>query len=234
MFTLNPQEVHASTTAVTGTLLVDKLKARVLFDSGATHSFVSPYFVKTLARDKVIMKSLLAIGIPTGRTIEVKYVFPACVIEIDSKVYPADLIELDVLDFDVVLGMDWLSENYASIDCRDKCVRFKTKESIDFVFQGERSEVLTKLISVIRARRSLDKGCQGFLAYVINGEAEPIDVQSIPIAREYPDVFPRELPGLPSEREVKFTIELAPGTHPVSIAPYRMAPLELKELKVQL
>ena len=176
VFTLNPQEVHASTTAVIGTLLVDKLKARVLFDSGATHSFISPYFAKTLARDKVIMKSSLAIGIPVGKTIEVKYVFPACVIEIDSKVYPVDLIELDVLDFDVVLGMDWLSENYASIDCRDKCVRFKTKESIDFVFQGERSEVLTRLILVIRVRRSLDMGCQGFLAYVINGEVESIDV----------------------------------------------------------
>ena len=87
---------------------------------------------------------------------------------------------------------------------------------------------------MIRARRSLDKGCQGFLAYVINDEAEPIDVQSIPIAREYPDVFSRELPGLPPEREVEFTIELAPGTHLVSVAPYRMAPLELKELKVQL
>ena len=189
--------MHASTTAITGTLLVDKMKARVLFDSGATHSFISPYFAKTLARDKVLMKSPLAIGVSVGRTIEVKYVFPVCVVEIDSKVYPADLMELDVLDFDVVLGMDWLSKNYASIDCRDKCVRFKTKESIDLVFQGERSAVLTRLISVIRARRSLDKGCQGFLAYVINSEAESIDVQSIPVAREYPDVFLRELPGLP-------------------------------------
>ena len=60
--------------------------------------------------------------------------FSACVIEIDGKVYPADLIELDVLDFDVVLRMDWLSENYASINCRNKCVRFKTNESIDFIF----------------------------------------------------------------------------------------------------
>ena len=126
VFTLNPQEVHASTTAVIGILLVDKLKARVLFDSGATHSFISPYFVKTLARDKVLMKSPLAISIPVERTIKVKYVFSACVVEIDSKVYPADLIELDVLDFDVVLGMDWLSKNYASIDCHDKCVRFKS------------------------------------------------------------------------------------------------------------
>ena len=151
--------MHASTTVVTGTLLVDKLKARVLFDSGATHSFISSYFAKTLARDRVLMKDPLAIGIPAGRTIEVKYVLPACVVEIDSKVFPADLIELDVLDFNVVLGMDWLSKNYASIDCRDKCVRFKLKKSIEFIFQGERSEVLTRLISVIRARRCLDKGC---------------------------------------------------------------------------
>ena len=66
VFILNPQEVHASMTAVIGTLLVDKLKARVLFDSGATHSFISSYFAKTLARDKVLMKNPLAIGIPTG------------------------------------------------------------------------------------------------------------------------------------------------------------------------
>ena len=176
MFTLNLQEVHASTTAVTGTLLVDKLKARVLFDLGVTHSFISPYFAKTLSRDRVIMKDPLAIGIPTGRTIEVKYVFLACVVEIDSKVYPTDLIELDVLDFDVVLRMDWLSKNYASINCRDKCVRFKLKESIKFVFHEERSEVHTRLISVMRARKFSDKGCQRFLAYIINDEVESIDV----------------------------------------------------------
>ena len=87
---------------------------------------------------------------------------------------------------------------------------------------------------MIRARRSLDKGCQRFLAHVINGEVEPIDVQSILVVREYPDVFSRKLSGLPLERKVEFTIELAPGTHPVLIAPCRMALLELKELKVQL
>ena len=98
--------MHVSTTAVTSTFLVDKVKARVLFDSGATHSFILPYFAKILARDRMLMKDPLAISIPAGRTIEVKYVFSACVVEIDNKVYPADLIELDVLDFDVVLRMD--------------------------------------------------------------------------------------------------------------------------------
>ena len=58
---------------------------------------------------------------------------------------------------------------------------------------------------MIRARRSSDKGCQGFLAYVINGEVESIDVQSIPIAREYPDVFLRKLSGLSLERKVELS-----------------------------
>ena len=90
------------------------------------------------------------------------------------------------------------------------------------------------MISVMKAEKLLQKGCQGYLAYVMNGEAEPIDVQEIPVVREFPDVFPKELPGLPPDREVEFSIELVPGTNPVSIAPYRMAPLELRELKVQL
>ena len=68
----------------------------------------------------------------------------------------------------------------------------------------------------------------------MNGEAEPIEVQTIPIVREFLDVFSRELLGLSLERKVEFSIELAPGTNLVSIAPYRMAPLELRELKVQL
>ena len=56
----------------------------------------------------------------------------------------------------------------------------------------------------------------------------------MPVVCEYPDVFPEELPGLPHVREVEFGIELVPGTTPISIAPYRMAPTELKELKAQL
>ncbi|RVW21559.1 Retrovirus-related Pol polyprotein from transposon 297 [Vitis vinifera] len=76
-------------------------------------------------------------------------------------------------------------------------------------------------------------GCQGFFAYVVNKEND-LKLEDIPIVRDYPDVFPEDLPGLPPEREVEFTIDLAPGTAPISKAPYRMAPMELKELKIQL
>ena len=61
-----------------------------------------------------------------------------------------------------------------------------------------------------------------------------LKLEDIPIVREYPDVFPEDLPSLPPEREVEFTIDLVPGTGPMSKAPYRMALVELKELKVQL
>ena len=109
VFTVNPQKAHASNTAMTGTFLIDKLNERVLFDSGAIHLFISPYFANKLARDKTLMKSPLTISTPVGEPVEVRYMYPACVVEIEERVLPADLIELAILDFDVILGMDWLS-----------------------------------------------------------------------------------------------------------------------------
>ncbi|RVW13360.1 hypothetical protein CK203_095749 [Vitis vinifera] len=77
------------------------------------------------------------------------------------------------------------------------------------------------------------KGCQGFLAYVVNEEND-LKLEDIPIVRDYLDVFPEDLPSLPPEREVEFTIDVAPRTTLISKAPYRMTPLELKELNIQL
>ena len=79
----------------------------------------------------------------------------------------------------------------------------------------------------------LRKGCQGFLTYVVNEEND-LKLEDIPIVKDYSDVFPNDLLGLPPEREVEFTIDLAPETAPISKAPYRMAPMEPKELKIQL
>ena len=59
-------------------------------------------------------------------------------------------------------------------------------------------------------------------------------LEDIPVVREFSDVFPKDLPGIPPDREIDFKIKLTPGTEPISKAPYRMAPLELKELKLQM
>uniref|UniRef100_A0A2N9FG06 Reverse transcriptase domain-containing protein n=1 Tax=Fagus sylvatica TaxID=28930 RepID=A0A2N9FG06_FAGSY len=91
-----------------------------------------------------------------------------------------------------------------------------------------------QIVSSIQAKRMLQRGAVGYLAYVIDTEASEVKLEDIPVVREFPDVFPKELPGLPPDREVEFSINLLPGTSPISKAPYRMAPIELSELKVQL
>ncbi|VVA30995.1 PREDICTED: reverse mRNAase, partial [Prunus dulcis] len=77
------------------------------------------------------------------------------------------------------------------------------------------------------------KRCSGYLAHMVDTRKQELKLEDIPVVRDFPDVFPDDLPGLPPQREIEFTIELLPGTSPISQAPYRMAPAELKELKVQ-
>ena len=78
------------------------------------------------------------------------------------------------------------------------------------------------------------KGCETFLAVILDSKRGQVDVEKIPVVREFPDVFPEELSGILLEREVDLAIEIVLGTTPVFRAPYRMAPAKLKELKVQL
>lgn len=76
-------------------------------------------------------------------------------------------------------------------------------------------------------------GCEGYIAFIME-DKQPQVVEDIPVVRKFPNVFPEEIPGLPSVRERDFTIDLIPGAAPISKAPYRMAPTKLKEPKVQL
>ena len=83
----------------------------------------------------------------------------------------------------------------------------------------------------MKARRLLVKGCQGYIAHVTDARVCSENIQQIPIVKEFIDVFPEDLPSLPPHRETDFEIETIPGVAPISIVPYKMAPLELKELK---
>ena len=102
------------------------------------------------------------------------------------------------------------------------------------IFQGIRREIALSLINAMTAWKMLRKGYQGYLAFVVDRRPERTRLEDIPIVKEFPDVFPDDLSGLPPDRAIEFVIELVPGTEPISIPPYRMVPAELKELKVQL
>ncbi|GKD29512.1 putative reverse transcriptase domain-containing protein, partial [Tanacetum coccineum] len=139
-----------------------------------------------------------------------------------------------MFDFDVILGMDWLASHRATIDCYARTVIFGNVRQPEFVYHGSSPLKSVKLISAMKARTLISHGCQGFLASVMDTSLESPNIENLSVVREFADVFPDELPGLPPAREIEFGIELIPGAEPISKAPYRMAPVELKELKEQL
>ena len=90
------------------------------------------------------------------------------------------------------------------------------------------------MIYAISARWLLQKCYKGYLAHVVDARSNEVRLEDVPVVREFLDVFPDDLPGLPLERETEFSIDLVPGIAPISLPPYRMATAELKELKAQL
>ncbi|KAA0053491.1 DNA/RNA polymerases superfamily protein [Cucumis melo var. makuwa] len=158
----------------------------------------------------------------------------ACQVEVAGHMLDVNLLVLDMKDFDVILGMDWLSANHASIDCFRKEVVFNPPSGTSFKFKGAGIVCMPKVISAMKASKLLSQGTWNILASVVDTRELEVSLSSEPVVREYPDVFPNELLGLPPPREIDFAIELESGTAPISRAPYRMAPAELKELKVQL
>ncbi|KAL0554265.1 hypothetical protein IC582_008182 [Cucumis melo] len=234
VFATNKTEAEKAGTVVTGTLPVLGHYALVLFDSGSSHSFISSAFVSHARLEVEPLHHVLSVSTPSGECMLSKEKVKACQIEIAGHVIEVTLIVLDMLDFDVILGMDWLAVNHASIDCSRKEVTFNPPSMASFKFKGGGSRSLPQVISAIRASKLLSQGTWGILASVVDTREADVSLSSEPVVRDYPDVFPEELPGLPPHREVEFAIELEPGTVPISRAPYRMAPAELKELKVQL
>ena len=176
----------------------------------------------------------LSVTTPLCDELETDIFFPSCLVLVEGRELLADLILLDVLEFDVILGMDWLARHYASLDCREKMVIFRITNDDEFRFRGDKASMPQNLISAITARKMLIRGYQGYLAVVRNVEADKGAVDRVPVVCEFPDVFPEELPGLPPDREIEFYIDVVPGTDPISMPPYRMAPEELKELNEQL
>lgn len=146
----------------------------------------------------------------------------------------ANWMLLKMIDVDVIFAMDWLESCYATVDCHRKMIKFSMLREPAYAFQGDGSGSPTNLISGLGAKRLLRKGCHGYLAYVRNAEKEMVGLDQVPVVQEFVDVFPEEIPSPPPDMEIEFSIDVASGTQPISILPYRMAPAELKELKEQL
>ncbi|KAL0536814.1 hypothetical protein IC582_025776 [Cucumis melo] len=209
VFATNKTEAERAGTVVTGTLPVLGHYAIVLFDSGSSHSFISSAFVLHARLEVEPLHHVLSLSTPSGECMLSKENVKACQIEIAGHVIEVTLLVLDMLDFDVILGMDWLAANHASIDCSRKEVAFNPPSMASFKFKGEGSRSLPQVVSAMRASKLLSQGTWSILASMV--DTREVDVSL-------------------SSDAVSWSMD----TVPISRAPHRMAPAELKELKVQL
>ena len=171
---------------------------------------------------------------PLGHSVRVNRVYKNCHLMTHDREFSADLLVFPFHEFDLILGMDWLSKYRDIFYCDKKTVRLKCSEMLEVTVHGIQSGALLNVISAMQARRLMRKGYEAFLALVLDSKIGQVDVEKIPVVKEFPDVFLEELLGIPPEREVDLSIEIVHGMTPISRAPYHMAPIELKELKTQL
>ncbi|XP_070039495.1 uncharacterized protein [Nicotiana tomentosiformis] len=155
-------ENQASPDVVTCILDVQSHDVYALIDPGSTLSYVTPYVVMEFGIEPEQLPELFYVSTLVGKSIVAAWVYRGCVVTVRGQDIVANLIELGMVDFDVIVGMDWVYSCFAKLDCRTRTVR------------------------------------------------------------------------IPPEREIDFGIDVMPGTQPISIPKYRMAPAELKELKEQL
>ncbi|XP_050233338.1 uncharacterized protein LOC126681825 [Mercurialis annua] len=119
-------EAQDSNAVVQGIFTTASMDALVLFDPGATHSFFSPSFSIKMGKQPTYLQNPLSVATTMGESMDTDIVYPSCPMNVQGRELFADLVLLEVLAFDVILGMDWLAQHYANVDCTNKLVIFNT------------------------------------------------------------------------------------------------------------
>ncbi|KAK1429741.1 hypothetical protein QVD17_11959 [Tagetes erecta] len=233
-FTMTRKEARKEPEVVSGTFLVNNICASVLFDSGASRSFVSALFYSALKVPSRKVERYFDVETAEGKFIRVDQMIEGCTITLLGRSFPTNLCIMTLGSFDVILGMDWLSKFDANIGCRERVVRLKAPDGSPVTVYGDQESKIPRVISMVKASRLIQQGCNSFLAYVKDVDEGLRQLSDVPIVCNFPEVFPEDLPGTPPDREIEFQIDLVPGAQPVAKAPYRLAPSEMKELMTQL
>ncbi|WVZ97932.1 hypothetical protein U9M48_043432 [Paspalum notatum var. saurae] len=209
------EQVPEGEPVLAGTFFVNDHPTVVLFDSGATFSFISKAYALKHGYEIIELKQRYHIT-AAGSSISTNHIVRDLCLQVGKESLFISPIVLPQLGIDVILGMEWLKQHNAMIDVGSRTVQLRSSSGTDVIIHVPLHKHVSPTVNVVET------------------QTEAQALAKIPVACEYPDVFPEELPGLPPDRDVEFRIDLVPGTAPVSKRPYRMAPDELKELKTQL
>ncbi|GKE24358.1 putative reverse transcriptase domain-containing protein, partial [Tanacetum coccineum] len=207
---VNAMEAVQDPNIVTGTFSLNDHFVTVLFDSGADFSFISTEFTPLLNVRPSIMNPGYVIEVVDGKKVEVDRIIRDCKLELGGSLFSINLIPLGHGSFDVIVGMDWLSQHKAVIVCHEKVVEIPVEDGRILRVHGELVVGITKALKSAK-------------------EDEP-KLSDISVVCEFEDVFLEDLSGLPPQRQVEFCIDLVPGVTPVTKSPYRLAPSKMQEL----
>nr|GFA21308.1 putative reverse transcriptase domain-containing protein [Tanacetum cinerariifolium] len=199
---------------VKGTFSLNHHYATILFDSGADFSFISTSFGPLLNVKSSFVNPRYLIEVADGKKVKVNRVIRNCKLELGTSLFTIDLIPLGHGSFEVIVGMDWLSEHKAEIVCHEKVVRIPLESGEILIVQGERTPGIAKSLS--------------------NMKIDEPKLSDISVVRDFVEVFSEDLSGLPPQRKVKFRIDLVPRATPVAKSPYHLSPLEMQELAAEL
>ena len=233
-FNINATEAQANNDVVNGTFLINGLYASILFDTGADKSFVSLAFEPLLSHARTKLSHPFTVEVADGKSITLDSILLNCTLDLNEHNFPIDLIPMELGSFDIIVGMDWLSKHHAEVVCFDKFIRIPLPSGDFLQVYGEKPSRGLKLMSCTQAQKYLRKKYMAFLAHVVDKKDKGKNIQDVPIVRDFPEVFPDDLPGLPPVRSIEFRIDLVPGAIPVAKSPYRLAPSEMQELASQL
>ncbi|GKB29642.1 putative reverse transcriptase domain-containing protein, partial [Tanacetum coccineum] len=189
-FMLGVEEARQDPNIMTGTFTLNNHFSTTLFDSGAEYSFVSTTFIPLLGLEPNDLGFRYEIEIASRQLVEIDKVIKGCKLEIEGHVFDIDLIPFGHGSFDVIIGMDWLSNYKAEIICHEKVVKIPLPDGKVLRVLGERPEEKTRFLMGAKVGKKKQ--------------------EKIVVVRDFPKVFLDDLSGLPPIQEIEFRIELTP------------------------
>jgi hypothetical protein len=202
------EELPEGAPTMTGTFSVFNQAALILFDSGASHSFISQKFSAKCQLPFCHTKGSFMIATPGGKTVT-NQLIRSVPIQLGSHIIKTTLLVLGLENVDIILGTNWMTLHQVVLDVASRIVEVNSPICGSF--------------TMFLPSQDSTQSC----AFAMT----ELPLKKIPVVCEYADVFPDELLGMPPDRDIEFAIELQPGMAPM---PYRMPPAELVELKKQL
>nr|GEX31726.1 putative reverse transcriptase domain-containing protein [Tanacetum cinerariifolium] len=199
----------------------------------ADKSFVSISLASMLNIPPITLDTTYDIEMADGNQVGTNTVIQGCTLILLNQPFEIHLMPIKLGSFNVVIGMDWLSMYHARIIC-DQQVVHTPIDGETLIIRGERSKTRLSLMSCIKTERYISRGCQVFVAQVMEMKSDEKRLEDTPVVKEFPEVFLEDLHGLPLVRQVEFQIDLIPRAALLARAPNRLAPSEMQELSDQL